>query len=87
MITSNSTIFLHQDDPRVVIIPTKDSLEALVGYNFDSQQIKKRSFVKDRNDWGISDEEFISNWNYGLVIHTYGPGPVSYTHLTLPTKA
>ena len=65
MITSNSTIFLHQDDPRVVIIPTEDSLEALVGYNFDSQQIKKRSFVKDRNDWGISDEEFIQAFEGG----------------------
>ena len=78
MITRNSTTFLHQNDPREVFTPTEDSVEYLVDYNFNSQQIEKRSVVKHRNNGGISDEEFISNWNDSLVIHTYGHGHFVY---------
>ena len=78
MLSENYTLFLHQDDPREVFTPTEDSLEYLVGYNFNSQQIEKRSVVKHRNNGGISDEEFISIWNDSLVIHTYGHGHFVY---------
>ena len=78
MITSNSPLFLHQDDPRVIITPTEDSLEALVRYNFDTERIEKRDVVKKRNKHKIGDEEFISIWNDSLVIHTYGHGHFVY---------
>ena len=46
---------------------------------FDSHLYGQDDFVMPRTDWGAADLGGV--WNFSSII------PVSYTHLTLPTKA
>ena len=86
-------VFYQEDSLKVVITPTysgcpamdrfqKDIVEKLELLKVKSYEIKMQFDPAWTTDW-ITEEAKEKLRNYGIA----PPAPVSYTHLTLPTKA
>ena len=68
---------------------TKNKLAIIGGSGlYDVEEFKERQFIKIKTPWGQPSDEILKikyKEKEVCFLPRHGRGPVSYTHLTLPT--